>query len=220
MPNWVYNNISVEKKYTEKIEQIAEKGICQYFKPQPEAYGDTTSPTPSKEDNPYKYELSQLLIKHHGCENWYDWRAQNWGVKWDASEHDVESDGDYVNYRFQTPWGAPDINIFELLAKEIPNFTYFWEEEQGFGADYECVDGTFSMLSEWDLPVWKDNLDSKKPFESCGTLCYLMEDFHKLDETYPEGYYLEYCLNTYLGKTYKDAMTEYDENYNMFFTDV
>ena len=77
MPNWVYNNIEVEEKYTEKLKQIADKGICQYFKPQPKAYDDTLCPTPSKEDNPYVYELSQLLLKYHGYENWYDWRHAN-----------------------------------------------------------------------------------------------------------------------------------------------
>ena len=211
MPNWVYNSIEVEDEYTEKLEQIANKGICQYFKPQPEAYGDTTSPTPSKEDNPYKYELSQLLIKHHGYENWYDWRAENWGIKWDAS--DGHMDGNM--YRFETPWSRPSMSIFELLAKEIPNFSYFWEEEQGFGEEWECEDGELRLIEEWDLPVWKDTIDSKRPYESCGTLCNLLEVYTKMGETYPKGYYLEYDLNTYLGKTYQRAMQEYNKHYDI-----
>ena len=211
MPNWVYNSIEVEDKYTEKLEQIANKGICQYFKPQPEAYGDTTSPTPSKEDNPYKYELSQLLIKHHGFENWYDWRAENWGVKWDASEG--EMDGNM--YRFKTPWSRPSMSLLELLAKEIPNFSYFWEEEQGFGEEWVCEDGELSLIEEWDLPVWKDTIDSKIPYESCGTLSYLLEVYNKMGESYPKGYYLEYDLNTYLGSTYKKAMKEYIKHHDI-----
>ena len=47
-----------------------------------------------------------------------------------------------------------------------------------------------------------------------------MEDYTKLGETYCKGYYLEYGLNEYLGSTYKKAMKEYNENYNMFFEDV
>ena len=224
MPNWVYNNIEVEEKYTEKLKQIADKGICQYLMPEPQAYGDTTSPTPSKEGNSYVYELSQLLLKHHGFENWWDWRRKHWGVKWDASKH--WQHGDYIPYlkdryyRFDTPWSPPNISIFELLAKEIPNFSYWWEEEQGFGEEWECVNGELRMISEWDLPVWKDNSDSKKPFKSCGTLSYLMEDYTKLGETYCKGYYLEYDLNDYLGSTYKKAMKEYNDNFNMYFEDV
>ena len=215
MPNWVYNNIEVEQEYTEKLEQIAKKGICQYFKPQPEAYGDTKSPTPSKEENPYEYELSQLLLTHHGFENWHDWRTKHWGVKWDASQH--WRDGKYQNYiddnyyRFETPWGRPHMSIFELLAKEIPNFSYWWEEEQGFGEEWECVDGELRLISEWDMPIWKDNLDSARPYESCGTLSYLLEDFTKLDETYSKGYYLEYDLLSPLGSSYKEAMKEYNK---------
>ena len=48
MNGWRCPLTAVEAKYTEKLEQIADKGICQYFKPQPKAYDDT---------------LSQLLVR-------------------------------------------------------------------------------------------------------------------------------------------------------------
>lgn len=211
MPNWVYNNIEVEEKYTEKLKQIADKGICQYFKPQPKAYDDTLCHTPSKEDNPDVFKLSQELLKLHGHTNWYDWRHANWGVKWDACMG--EMDGNI--YRFETPWEAPDKSIFKLLAEEIPNFNYWWEEEQGFGKEWECEDGEFRLIESWDLPVWKDTIDSKIPYESCGTLCNLLEVYTKMGDTYPKGYYLEYDLNTYLGSTYKKAMKEYNKHYDI-----
>ena len=211
MPNWVYNNIEVEEKYTEKLEQISKRGFCHYFKPKPKAYEDTISPTPSKEDNPYVHELSQLLLKYHGYENWYDWCRKHWGVKWDSS--DGHMDGNI--YRFETPWNRPDMSIFELLAEEIPNFSYWWEEEQGYGEEWECEDGEFRLIESWDLPVWKDTIDSKIPYESCGTLSYLLEVYTKMGETYPKGYYLEYDLNTYLGSTYKKAMKEYNKHYDI-----
>lgn len=211
MPNWVYNNIEVEEKYTEKLEQISKRGFCHYFKPRPKAYEDTISPTPSKENNPYVYELSQLLLKYHGYENWYDWCRKHWGVKWDSC--DGHMDGNI--YRFETPWNRPDMSIFELLAKEIPNFNYWWEEEQGYGEEWECEDGEFRLIESWDLPVWKDFEYSKIPYQSCGTLSYLLEVYTKMGETYPKGYYLEYDLNTYLGSTYKKAMKEYNEHYDI-----
>ncbi len=43
---------------------------------------------------------------------------------------------------------GPDKSIFELLAKEIPNFSYWWEEEQGFGEEWECVNGELRLISE------------------------------------------------------------------------
>ena len=211
MPNWVYNNIEVEEKYTEKLEQISKRGFCHYFKPKPKAYEDTISPTPSKENNPYVYELSQLLLKYHGYENWYDWCRKHWGVKWDSC--DGHMDGNI--YRFETPWNRPNMSIFKLLAEEIPNFNYWWEEEQGFGKEWECEDGEFRLIESWDLPVWKDTIDSKIPYESCGTLSYLLEVYTKMGETYPKGYYLEYDLNTYLGSTYKKAMKEYNKHYDI-----
>ena len=118
-------------------------------------------------------------------------------------------------YRFQTPWSRPDMSIFELLAKEIPNFSYFWEEEQGFGEEWECENGEFRLIEEWDLPVWDDTSDSKRPYESCGTLCNLLEVYNKMGESYPKGYYLEYDLNTYLGSTYNKAMKKYIKHYDI-----
>jgi hypothetical protein len=211
MPNWVYNFIEVEEEYTDKLKEIAKEGICNYLKPQPKAYDDTISPVPTWEDNAYAHELSMLLKKHHGHTDWYNWRYDNWGVKWDASEG--EMDGNM--YRFETPWSRPSMSILKLLAKAIPNFSYLWEEEQGFGEEWVCEDGELSLIEEWDLPVWKDTIDSKIPYESCGTLCYLLEDYTKMSHTYSKGYYLEYDLNTYLGSTYKKAMIEYNKHYNI-----
>ena len=132
-------------------------------------------------------------------------------VKWDACEG--EMDGNI--YRFQTPWDKPDLSIFELLAKEIPNFSYTWEEEQGYGEEWECEDGELRLIESWDLPVWDDTSDSKRPYESCGTLCNLLEVYTQMGESYPKGYYLEYDLNTYLGSTYKKAMKEYIKHYDV-----
>ena len=44
MPNHVYNVITVEEKYAEKLAEIAKVGLCRYYKPMPEDLKGTTSP--------------------------------------------------------------------------------------------------------------------------------------------------------------------------------
>ena len=77
MPNHVYNFISVEQEYADKLEAISKVGLAEFFKPRPKAYDDTQSPMPKKKDDPYKYELGKILEKHHGFDNWYDWSWDN-----------------------------------------------------------------------------------------------------------------------------------------------
>ena len=44
MPNHVYNSISVEEEYAEKLAEIAKVGLCRYYKPMPDDLQGTTSP--------------------------------------------------------------------------------------------------------------------------------------------------------------------------------
>lgn len=62
----------------------------------------------------------------YGIDNWYDFRREAWGCKWNAS--DSVADGT----SFQTPWSAPR-PWFEALAKKL-NFIVLYADED-FGAN-------------------------------------------------------------------------------------
>lgn len=55
-----------------------------------------------------------LCKKLYGFSNWYDWRIENWGCKWNAL--DFELDG---MCRFQTPWAHP-FPIIEAFSRKYP----------------------------------------------------------------------------------------------------
>ena len=150
MPNHVYNNIEVEEKYASKLEAISKVGLAEFFKPRPKAYDDTISPMPKKKDDPYKYELGELLLKHHGFDNWYDWSWENWGTKWGTYDNKFfEKDREYT---YTTAWSPLSEDIIEMLAKYIPTFKYSWEEEQGYGAESEYENGERVFYEEYDIP--------------------------------------------------------------------
>ena len=61
--------------------------------------------------------------KEHGSDNWYDWRVNNWGTKWNSYSCFLEEqDDDYVVYTFDTAWGPPT-GVIEALREQCPDFS-------------------------------------------------------------------------------------------------
>lgn len=70
--------------------------------------------------------------KQYGYGNWYDWRLDHWGCKWNACDGDHSDD--YSIIYFNTPWDAC-YPVIAKLAEEYPDLeiTYtFAEEQTGF----------------------------------------------------------------------------------------
>jgi len=53
-------------------------------------------------------------------EDWYDWRVENWGTKWDAGEGRFNDD--QTSFSFETAW-SPPLPIIKKLA-EITGQTF------------------------------------------------------------------------------------------------
>jgi hypothetical protein len=111
MPNHVFCNISVEEKYADKLKEIAEVGLAQYYKPRPKELEDTTAPARIGET--ITKEESDRLIELYGHNNWYDWSYQNWGTKWGCYDSEYE-DG---HYRFTTAWNPKTSQTSYMIGK-------------------------------------------------------------------------------------------------------
>ena len=114
MPNWCNNTITLTGP-KEKITAIYNKAkednaLLQQLKPMPEALEDTTSPAP-------KEGKVQPLVD--GFDNWYDWRVENWGTKWDvdADYLELSDDGTTITGWFDSAW-APPIHAYEFFLTE------------------------------------------------------------------------------------------------------
>ena len=153
--------------------QILVKGcspttICSNFDKFKERYGKYIDFTFEKEgmlscgyETVMTPECARNLLKKYGTDNWYDWAIRNWGCKWDASMSDSIDDGDY-EFRFETPWSIPEefIKTFALKAyKKCPNssFTWWWEEEQGFGQEFFIESGEITVTKDWDIPYFDEH---------------------------------------------------------------
>ena len=111
-------------------------------------------------DSVMSQKCAENLVKKYGADNWYDWSLNNWGCKWDANSEPVE-DGDY-EFRFETPWSEPEgfIKKFALEAyKKCPasTFTWWWEEEQGYGQELFIESGKIIVTKNWDIPYFDEH---------------------------------------------------------------
>lgn len=69
--------------------------------------------------------------------DWYLWRVNNWGVKWDLNEDDFsfEASDDSLTINFSTPWGPPNVfvkNVAQMYPELQFKISYF-EPGMAFG---------------------------------------------------------------------------------------
>ena len=115
--------------------------------------------------------------------DWYNWNTSKWGTKWDVAVSDndkypetelleYKSDGDdnWLVYKYNTAW-SPAVTILTKLSTLVPNslLTLDFEEETGWGGEYEILRGEVKELSNYG---WKcrecDNEEDETPWcEEC-----------------------------------------------------
>jgi len=156
MPNWCNNTITL-KGPKEKITAIYAKAkkddaLLQQLKPMPDALEGTTSPAP-------KEGKVQPLVD--GFDNWYDWRVQNWGTKWDVDMEGLElsDDGTTITGWFDSAW-APPIHAYEyfLTANEDCSInSYYYEGGMDFAGQWEDFADAEVTPSEFTADEMEDS---------------------------------------------------------------
>jgi len=187
MPNWCNNNISITgpNSVIDKIEKIVKEekednGLLNFFHPMPKQLEGTTSPS-SSADKP------QPMVE--GFDNWYDWRVENWGTKWELCEfygvdrqyHSEQNEGEStITFGFDSAW-APPINAYEQFLRD--------NEDCSLKAWY--YEGGCDFMGEWD-----NGSDD----------CYAPSDYKSTDDFWQDG--VGSTLDDYFGIT--ESMAEYE----------
>ena len=133
MPNWCNNSITIQGS-TDTLKPIWEEtqktGLLNAIRPMPQALEGTTSPAP-KEGTP------QPLVDGH--DNWYSWRVENWGTKWDVDSEGLEFEdkGDGTSTImgwFDSAW-APPIEAYNHFLDSFDGCSLDASYEEG-GMDF------------------------------------------------------------------------------------
>jgi hypothetical protein len=225
MPNWVYSGIKISTPLTKKQKQILknitkEKSICQYYVPRAKEIAETRSPEnivsqkeydeiqiKNKEkvenhkegehlflDRSITQEMNDNLIKKYGTNNWYDWSCMNWGTKWGDCDLEIDIEGGDI--RFDSAWSPISPVIIEMFAKDFPTFHYHFEEEQGWGGEFDFEDGECVHSYEYDYPNFADPVEYKDV-----SLCELREEHPRYSDG--AGFYGDW--NEFMGRTLEEA---------------
>lgn len=122
MPNWVRNTVEVEGKRANEV--------CELFRSCKEPF-DSVCPMPKEQE-----------------ENWYDWRCENWGTKWEPRVNFVE--GNII--RFETAWATPAAILMKITLKYevVLKVSYFHELfGNGYG-NYKVENGEVKDFEHFD----------------------------------------------------------------------
>lgn len=123
-------------------------------------------------------------IADYGAPDWYRWRLQNWGTKWNTYEHRRLDDN---TIEFQTAWnGIPD--MVRLVAEKFPEVTieYKYADENWsynvgsfifHGEDIEDLSPENESPEAWEL-VFELGVANREDFvqEPDGTWQYREDD--------------------------------------------
>lgn len=171
MPNWCENLFKIEGEpekvlelvnkltgknigtFNELIEISDTKEIPFFFQntfPTPQALLDTMAGCyPAGSDKAKAHKEQQLNnIEEYGYENWYDWRLDNWGTKWDPEVARIHDLWHYDNealiiFEFDTAWSPPNEWLLET-SKLFPDVTLtcrYEESGMGFVGKYSACGG-------------------------------------------------------------------------------
>ena len=174
MPNYCNNNIVITgpNSVIDKIEKIAngDKGdLLQYFYPMPKALQDTTAPLQKDATKEEKAKAKENL-KKYGYDNWYDWRVENWGTKWDIMEFyninrkEIGEDESEISLGFDTAW-APALGAYERFIDKNSNCSlkaYYYEPGCDFMGEWDNgMDSCFEVAKYGlDDDFWKQGIGS------------------------------------------------------------
>ena len=147
MPNWCDNQVTITgpNSVIDKIEKIVRQeedesmGLLNFMYPMPKELEDTTSPSSSA-------KKPQPMVD--GYDNWYDWRCDNWGTKWDVNEFygvdrqylTEQNEGEStISFGFSSAW-SPPIGAYDKFMDSGHNVeikAYYYE-------------GGCDFMGEWD----------------------------------------------------------------------
>ena len=200
MPNYCNNNIVITgpNSVIDKIEKIAngDKGdLLQYFYPMTKALQDTTAPLQKDATKEEKAKAKENL-KKYGYDNWYDWRVENWGTKWDIMEFyninrkKIGEDESEISLGFDTAW-APALGAYERFIDKNSNCSlkaYYYEPGCDFMGEWDNgMDSCFEVAKYGlDDDFWKQGIGSTLDdyFGITESMCQYLEDTMMDEEVY------------------------------------
>ena len=179
MPNWCDNQITIKgpNSVIDKIEKIvkeesddAKNGLLQFLHPMPKELLDIEAGPIAKTKAEKNARQARKL--EFGAENWYDWRVNNWGTKWEVCEfygvdrqHLNDSpDESTISFAFSSAW-SPPIGAYEQFLSDNDNCSlkaWYYESGCDFMGCWDNGDDECLAPSDYKSTddFWQDGIGS------------------------------------------------------------
>jgi len=128
MPNWCENELTVS----------GDEATVQKFKKRVKAKDTALSlaklfPEPDYSKVKVKPTFPSITKEVRKGQEWWDWRIQNWGTKWDVEAELVDDWGNGLAYQFDSAW-SPPTKWLETISAKWPDLTFKLKyDEPGMG---------------------------------------------------------------------------------------
>lgn len=173
MPNWCSNTLWVDGN-PEQLKDFKTKTTKPADHNQPNRVEFTLEglyPTPPElmaTDAFGQSENSEALIEKFGFSDWYSWRINKWGTKWDVTESDIyeNSDTEFMVV-FDSAW-APPTSWLEYIAPQFPELKFklaFSEPGLNF-CGYASWDAENGFDQEETQLEWQDDRGEPVEYDS------------------------------------------------------
>lgn len=150
MPNWCTNSLKISHSDSNAIERVRsafhDKKLLSEFVPEPVQDGD-------------------------GKLDWYFWRIENWGTKWDVGGDDFviedvpDSDHPTLQLYFDSAW-APPLKVYEVMT------------DLGYTIEATYYEPGVGFVGEWSSEHGNDHYEFEMTAESIADLPeHLVEEY-------------------------------------------
>lgn len=143
MPNWCHNTLTVTgpKKDRERFYEENKEGTDERTR----LVFDKVIPTPEdlQCDSPAPKDVAKKNKEKYGYEDWYEFRIDKWGCKWNPLVNEVEHGNKSLEYWFDTAWSPPS-NWVLAASIMYPTLTFnlqYDEVGNGFKGEFEVKNG-------------------------------------------------------------------------------
>ena len=109
-------------------------------------------------------QLEETNLAKFGSKDWYDWRNENWGTKWEADQGSLQKYGPLeddslqralARYSFRTANGTP-VKALYKVTREIPALAFFLRWSDGTWHEWGYLCGTNGFV------IARDEMDQSE----------------------------------------------------------
>ena len=169
MPNWCYNKVTIRanEQTRNEIKKFLKGKV--YYRPFARNEGEVTPlesadtifsfhnviPQPDALLDPEDPRRKTNDVMKNGNKDvmpdWYNWRVENWGTKWDVTDIAFHETKVSMSYEFDTAW-SPPTDVIRALSELFPTayITHTYKEPgMGFGGCMAFKDGDLMRETEY-----------------------------------------------------------------------